>query len=75
MKKLFKRMLAMALVAVTLVTAVPTMLYADEIVLTNGSEVEAGAEKVKLSDEYMGLTVSTDNCGFLIATVSGNKLE
>lgn len=75
MKKLFKRMLAMALVAVTLVTAVPTMLYADEIVLTNGSEVEAGAEKVKLSDEYMGITVSTDNGGFLIATVSGNKLE
>ena len=75
MKKLFKRMLAMALVAVTLVTAVPTMLYADERVLANGSEVEAGAEKVKLSDEYMGITVSTDNGGFLIATVSGNKLE
>ena len=53
MKKLFKRMLAMALVAVTLVTAVPTMLYADERVLANGSEVEAGAEKVKLSDNYI----------------------
>ena len=75
MKKLCKRVLAMALVATTVITTVPTTMYAKETEGLTVSEVEPGAEKVKLSDEYMSITVSTENGGFLIATVDGNKLE
>ncbi len=75
MKKLFKQILAMVLVAVTLISLVPSTVYADETDSGSTSEVEPGAEKVKLSDEYMSITVSTENGGFLIATVDGNRLD
>ena len=75
MKKQFKRLLAMLLVVVTLITTVSSTIYAEETDQTGVNEVEPGAEKVKLSDEYMSITVSTKNGGFLIATVDGNALE
>ena len=68
MKKRIKRILSSVLVAVMLVTSIPSAVYA----------ADAGAdnpEKLELSDEYIKVTVSGENGGFLIDTLEGDKLE
>ena len=68
MKIKFKRILSSLLVAVMLVTCIPSAVYAA------GSSAD-NPEKLELSDEYIKVTVSGKNGGFLIDTLEGNKLE
>ncbi len=68
MKTKLKKILSSVLVAVMLMTSIPTAVYA----------AGAGAdnpEKLELSDEYVKVTVSGKNGGFLIDTLEGDKLE
>ena len=68
MKMNFKRILSSLLVAVMLMTSIPTAVYAA------GSGTD-NPEKLELSDEYIKVTVSGKNGGFLIDTLEGDKLE
>lgn len=68
MKTKIKRILSSVLVAVMLVTSIPSAVYA----------ADANADspkKLELSDEYVKVSVSGENGGFLIDTLEGNKLE
>ena len=68
MKKRIKRILSSVLVAVMLVTSIPSAVYAADAGTAN-------PEKLELSDEYIKVTVSGENGGFLIDTLEGDKLE
>ena len=68
MKKRIKRILSSVLVAVMLVTSIPSAVYAADASADN-------PEKLELSDEYIKVTVSGENGGFLIDTLEGDKLE
>ncbi len=68
MKFKFKKLLSSILVAVMLVTSITTVAFAADSGVDN-------PEKLELSDEYIKVTVSGENGGFLIDTLEGNKLE
>ena len=68
MKTRIKRILSSVLVAVMLVTSIPSAVYAADASADN-------PEKLELSDEYIKVTVSGENGGFLIDTLEGDKLE
>ena len=68
MKTNLKRILSSVLVAVMLLTSIPTAVYAAGTGADN-------PEKLELSDEYIKVTVSGKNGGFLIDTLEGDKLE
>ncbi|MBQ3604165.1 MAG: hypothetical protein IJA02_10015 [Clostridia bacterium] len=63
-----KKILSSVLVAVMLMTSIPTAVYAAGTGADN-------PEKLELSDEYVKVTVSGKNGGFLIDTLEGDKLE
>lgn len=63
-----KKILSSVLVAVMLMTSIPTAVYAAGTGTDN-------PEKLELSDEYVKVTVSGKNGGFLIDTLEGDKLE
>lgn len=68
MKFKFKKILSSILVAVMLVTSITTVAYA-------AGSGENNPKKLELSDEYIKVTVSGENGGFLIDTLEGDKLE
>lgn len=68
MKFKFKKLLSSILVAVMLVTSITTVASAADTGTDNPAKLE-------LSDEYIKVTVSGDNGGFLIDTLEGDKLE
>ncbi len=68
MKTRIKRILSSVLVAVMLVASIPSAVYAADASADN-------PEKLELSDEYVKVTVSGKNGGFLIDTLEGDKLE
>lgn len=68
MKTKLKKILSSVLVAVMLMTSIPTAVYAAGTGADN-------PEKLELSDEYVKVTVSGKNGGFLIDTLEGDKLE
>lgn len=75
MKHLFKRILALALIASMLVGFTPTTAMAQETNNTMQGDIVTGVDAAEVSDDYISIQVSTKNGGFLISTVEGNKLE
>ena len=66
MKKILKKILASVLCAVVLLSSLPLSVFADEL---------KTPESYELADDYIKVTVSAENGGFLIDTVEGNRLE
>ncbi len=66
MKNIAKKILASVLCAVMLVGSLPISVFAEEL---------KTPEPYELADDYISVTVSAENGGFLINTVEGNRLE
>ncbi len=66
MKHIMKKILASVLCAVVLLSSLPISVFAEEL---------KTPEPYELADDYISVTVSAENGGFLINTVEGNRLE
>ena len=66
MKNTMKKILASVLCAAILLGCMPMAAFAEELNAPKSHE---------LSDDYVSVTVSAENGGFLISTVEGNRLE
>lgn len=69
MRNFFKRLTAAALAAALAVTGIPAQA------LAAGTGQAENPDKLALEDDYISVTVSGKNGGFLIDTVEGNKLN
>ena len=69
MKALLKKGLALVLAAALWVTGIPVTALAEETAAAGPSD------KLELKDDYISVTVSGENGGFLIDTVAGDKLK
>ena len=66
MKNTMKKILAAVLCAAVLLSSLPVSVFAEEL---------KTPEPYELADDYISVTVSAENGGFLINTVEGNRLE
>ena len=66
MKNTMKKILASVLCATVLLISIPLSAFAEEL---------TPPEPYELADDYISVTVSAENGGFLIDTVEGNRLE
>lgn len=66
MKNAMKKILASVLCAAILLGSLPMSVFAEEL---------KTPEPYELADDYISVTVSAENGGFLIDTVEGNRLE
>ncbi|MBR3686491.1 MAG: hypothetical protein IKL66_03280 [Clostridia bacterium] len=66
MKNTMKKILAFVLCAMMLLGNLPISVFAEE---------SDTPEQYELADDYISVTVSAENGGFLINTVEGNRLE
>ncbi len=66
MKHTMRKIVASVLCAVVLLSSLPISVFAEEL---------KTPEPYELADDYISVTVSAENGGFLINTVEGNRLE
>lgn len=69
MKAFLKKLMGVMLSAAILVTGIPAQA------LAAGTPQTESPDKLELSDDYIRVTVSGENGGFLIDTLEGNKLK
>lgn len=69
MKAFWKKLMGVMLSAAILITGIPAQA------LAAGTPQTESPDKLELSDEYIRITVSGKNGGFLIDTLEGNKLK